>query len=419
MNFKQITGLAVAGLLAGQFLFAQTIDPGYEVAKWKGFTEAAVTYTFDDNCTKQYSVAIPMFNEFSFNATFYPVANWGPQWAKFNAAALLGHEIGSHTMSHTNMSGMDTTTQDTELKNSKIQIEANITGQKGLTIAYPYCVPSNPIITRRYYFAARHCQGQVEKTTPADFYNISSIICGESGSVKTTANFIARNESAASIKGWCVYLIHGIDGDGGYSSLNSGILRESLEYLDANRQKYWVATFGNAVRYIRERNSVSVAETASGDTSVQVEVSDTLDNEIYNYPVSIRRTLPQGWEGATVVQDQQTVPSRVVDRGGELFVEFDIVPDAGTVLITKSEKILSGPAGKYNDIRIHPNPFTSGIQINAEGVFNYRVFTSTGKQVCRGTADGAEVIGANFSPGIYFLNVLNANHAVTQKIVKL
>ena len=294
-------------------VFCQTIDPSYEVATWHGFTNAAVTYTFDDNCSKQYSVAIPLFNEFGFTGTFYPVIDWGPQWNKFQAAADLGHEIGSHTVSHPRMSDQELTVQEDELKNSYDKITTSITGQKGLTIAYPFCVPSDAELTRKYYFAARHCQGQIEKSTPSDFYNISSIICGESGSIKTAENFISNFESAAKASGWSVYLLHGIDGDGGYSDLASTELRGSLEYLDENRDRFWVATFGDAVRYIRERNAISVTETESGADMIALEVSDTLDNSVYDQPLTLRRALPPGWRSATLVQDDIDVESRIVE----------------------------------------------------------------------------------------------------------
>jgi peptidoglycan/xylan/chitin deacetylase (PgdA/CDA1 family) len=400
-------------------VFCQTVDPDYEVATWPGFTEAAVTYTFDDNCPNQYSVAIPMFNEFGFTATFFPVIDWAPQWAKFQDAVDLGHEIGSHTVSHPLLNELDLAAQEEELKNSKEVIESSISGQNGLTLAYPYCVPSDAALTRKYYIAARHCQGQIAKSTPANFYSISSIICGESGSIKTADNFKNNMEAAAKTSGWSVYLIHGIDGDGGYSSLVSSELRGSLEYLDENRDRFWVATFGKVVRYIRERNAISVTESENGSDTITLEMTDTLDNSVYDLPVTLRRTLPAGWGDATVTQNGDSVEYRRVVIGSEFFIEFNAVPDTGPIMIIKADNTSTRDMEDQARINIHPNPFSSEIRIRTTGEFKFRLFSISGTLIRRGTGSGEIMIGDNLAPGIYYLNVYCRQESLNQKIIKL
>ena len=317
---------------------AQLVEEPYEVATWSGFTEAAITYTFDDNCANQYAIAIPMFNEFGFVGTFFPVINWSPNWSNFQAAAEAGHEIGSHSVSHPNFGDLSASQQDAELRNSQQTINNNISGQSCLTIAYPYCVPSIDTLTSKYYIAARHCQGYTEKTTPDDFLNISSTICGDQGSVRTLQNFKNRAATAAASSGWNVYLIHGIDNDGGYSPLSSTVLRQSLEYLDYHRDRFWVSSFVNVVRYIRERNSLSVHELEISADTIRIAVSDTLDNAIYNYPVSIRRPLPEAWTWASAYQDENPLDCSVTVTESDMFIEFDAIPDAGTVILVSSEE---------------------------------------------------------------------------------
>jgi hypothetical protein len=42
--------------------FSQVIDTPYVAGTWRAFRSAAVSYTFDDGCANQFTVAIPMFN---------------------------------------------------------------------------------------------------------------------------------------------------------------------------------------------------------------------------------------------------------------------------------------------------------------------------------------------------------------------
>ncbi len=51
--------------------FAATIPAPYELATWRGFSASAVSYTFDDNSPKQFSVAQPMFDARGLHATFF------------------------------------------------------------------------------------------------------------------------------------------------------------------------------------------------------------------------------------------------------------------------------------------------------------------------------------------------------------
>jgi hypothetical protein len=55
-----------------------TIDSLYEVATWSKFHDAAISYTFDDNCANQLALAVPMFNNYGFTLTLFTVTDWGP-----------------------------------------------------------------------------------------------------------------------------------------------------------------------------------------------------------------------------------------------------------------------------------------------------------------------------------------------------
>jgi len=352
---------------------ARTIDPPYEVGTWPGFRQAAISYTFDDGCSNQFAIALPMFNELGFKLTLFTVTNWSPNWTALQKAASQGHEIASHTVTHPSLSGMTLANQTTELKNSKDAIDAHIMGAKCLTLAYPYCVPSNLALTKQYYIAARHCQGQIEPSTPKDFYQISSIICGTQGSLKTAANFSSRFETTAASKGWCVLLIHGIDNDGGYSPLASTVLWASLEYLNARPDTFWVATFADAARYIMERNDVSVKESSNQGTSMTLQVTDTLDSTTYNCPVTLRRPLPAGWSTARVSQNGHTSAASVVTINSVQYMVFDAVPDAGDVVLSKC---LPAPVG----LTVTPGNATVALDWNDSNESDwvgYHVYRST------------------------------------------
>lgn len=400
--------------------FTTIIDRPYEVATWKGFTQAAITYTFDDASSDHYSKVIPMFNEFGFNATFYPVINWGPNWSAFSNAVSQGHEVGSHTVSHPDLASLSDSLQNVELKNSQNTINSNITDYNCLSVAYPYCSPSDDSITDKYYIAARNCQGNIEKTTPDDLYNISSITCGNVDSLIITAqDFNDSANAAAKINGWCVYLLHGIDSDGGYSPVSSTELRRSLEYLNLKPDTFWVSTFVNVVKYIRERNSVSVRLIDIYTDSIQVELTDTLDNDLYNYPVSIRRPMPYAWDYVIVKQNGIEVTSNLVVAGSKKYIEFEAVPDGGIVTLIKAEVPLNVRSiGTNIQVKVMPNPFNNELRIQADGQFNYYIHSLDGRLMEHGSGEMATNVGQALPKGLYLLNVQKDNDYFMTKIIK-
>lgn len=373
---------------------AQTVDAGYAVGTWRYFRPAAVSHTFDDNVRNQLAVAVPMFDEFGYRLTLFALteatSSWAPpDWEGMAAAAAAGHEIASHTVTHPRLNELPLDRQEAELRDSRRTIEEKISGPAGLTLAYPYCVAGDASLTAEYYIAARACQGSVERSTPRDMLNVSSIIVGSEGSVRTAANLISRAREAIASGGWTVFLFHGIDNDGGYSPIPSAEIRKYLVYMKANEEDFWVETFGNVVRYIRERDAATVAEVSAGEDRITVQVSDTLDDAIYAYPLTLRRVLPPGWEAAAVTQDGVPVEARIVEAGAEKHVEFDAVPDAGEVVIERrtATGVETGEAVPQRSYRIepYPNPFdrsaTLVYQVSRPGMVRLEVFDVLGRRL--------------------------------------
>jgi peptidoglycan/xylan/chitin deacetylase (PgdA/CDA1 family) len=410
---------------------AQSIDTLYEVATWRGFTKAAVSYTFDDGLPNQYTIAIPMLNEFGFQATFFEVIDWSPNWSSFQQAVNKGHEIGSHTLSHPHLGTLSDSLQKIELKNSQEYINSHIYGQECRTIAYPFCEPSVDSITRKYYFAARHCQGNIEKTTPVDFMNISSIVCGNLGAVNSTDGFNLQVNTAANSKGWVVYLIHALDTDNGYSPLSSTVLRQSLEYLDANRDKFWVSTFGNVAKYIRERNCVSVHQLEMYADSFLVEVQDTMDNSIFNYPISIRYPLPLSWPSAAAFQNGHSIPTSIMLVDTNKFIVFDAVPDSGTVLVKRDTLLpvvskLNQPEKTNQEINVWVNnktlfftiPEDSGSSLNGKVInMNGCLVTSIKFNKSSESVGNINLADKELGSGIYFFSLSDGINSWSQKFL--
>jgi peptidoglycan/xylan/chitin deacetylase (PgdA/CDA1 family) len=439
MNLKIRNEITIIILLIAFAGYAQTVDPPYQVGTWQGFRTVALSFTFDDGSPNQFTKVIPMFNEFNFKLTLFTITSpswsWPANWTTLQNVANQGHEIASHTISHPYLNQIDSSQQRTEFKDSHDYINSHISGQRCVTIAYPYCINGTNTICDDYYIAARTCSGAIEPSTPGDFMSISSIICGTEGPMKTKKNFVDNFNTAVNSKGWCVYLLHGIDGDGGWSSLPSDTLRATLVYLNANQDKFWVSSFSNVARYIRERNAVSVTELSNQDSSITLQVTDTLIDSVFNYPISLRRPLPEGWPSAEVTQNGHSRYTRIVEVNSIQYIQFDVVPDNGTVLITRSN--LSGMQN-HSGLMVpeptlsqnYPNPFnpTTTIKFKIPGATftTLSMYDVLGKEVAvlleENLAAGEHTVqlnAANMASGIYFYRLRGEEFLLQRKMLLL
>jgi len=118
-----------------------------------------------------------------------------------------------------------------------------------------------------------------------------------------------------------------------------------VQFFNTNRSRFWVQTFGNVVRYIRERNAVSISDVTNAPYSITVHINQTLDDSIYNYPITVRRPLPAGWPEALVTQNGLPLDGQIVTVNSTACVMFDAVPNAGDVLLTETaaQPVLSNP----------------------------------------------------------------------------
>jgi len=424
-------------LMINQAGISQTVDSLYEVGIWHGFRNAAVTFTFDDGSPNQFSKAVPLFDEFDLPLTLFIVtgSNWGwrANWSTLRTAASAGHEIASHTVTHTSFANINDSLETFELEASQKEINDHITDQKCVTMAYPYCVTGNKSICAQYYIGARICSGIIESSTPKDFMTISSIICGTEGSVKTSDNFLARASSAIRSNGWCVYLLHGVDNDGGYSPVTSQVLRGALEHFSQNQHEYWIGTFGNVIRYIKERDNVTVTELAFLDSCITVQVTDDLDDEIFDFPISIRRQLPDDWNSVMITQNDKPVDAVIVEENGDVYVQFDAVPDGGEVVIRREDAAVvqrykSSFEPTMTLLQNYPNPFnpttTIEYSIPATVHVSLKLYNIRGELV-KTLVDQEQFAGtykiilrvANLDSGIYFYTMRAGSFCETKRLV--
>lgn len=394
----------------------------YSAATWYENKEAAITYTFDgyQSGSFQLSVAVPLFDTYNYKVTLCTITNWITNWSGLIAAANNGHEIASLTVTHTSLEGQTLESQEYELSESQRIIDSVIPYAKCLSLAYPYCDPGDLDLVKQYYLSARICDGEIEPASPSNMYQLSSILTGTEGTVVSSDDLNGKVDLALTAGGWCIFLIHGIDSDIGYSPIASRNIKKHLAYVNENDSLFWVATFLDATKYIRERNNVSFSEETIDEDSIRVTITDNLPDSIYNHDLTILRTLPSGWPSANVYINNQQVTSTTIKIENDTCVQFNAIPDLDVVYLSKSNTPYVGISNNVNQVKfnLYPNPFNHTVTIDMDGYYSYSIYSISGQCIESGLGYDKTIIGKDIEPGVFILQVQNKSGIFTKRIIK-
>ena len=223
-------------------------SPVGEASAYEGDGRGYVCITFDDVAESVYTIGYPVLSEAGLTATVYPVVDWigtnfsVSQGKAMSQAQLLslqaaGWEIGSHSVTHREMTTLSLSEAEEEFADSKTALEAM--GFNIDTFAYPGGADNDTLreLGSKYYLRQRDYGGEESlylKEYPA-VINTTASSRATSFAVVTSAI-----DRAIAADGVIVFTLHGIRADG--VLLYPG---QSPDYLDY--------TIQDLVDLIRER----------------------------------------------------------------------------------------------------------------------------------------------------------------------
>jgi len=429
------------------------------VKKWADDRKSAFTFTFDDGFMSQYNYAAPILDSCGFKGTFFlisgsmtdflpPIWRYGT-WNQFREMALEGHEIGSHTVRHydlTTLATGDTTTDSTllfELYQSKKTIEQKISSQKCITIAYPFNIKNTNVIneTALFYESARGGSNIPMDSTLADsgFYKIGA----KEEQFNTPRNSLQDDldelqdietyeDSAIADGKWGMLMAHEVVPfsqiadllqQGSWFPMSTEWLTGLCQWVKqrSDSNEVWVETMGNITRYMREREQFQYNVTAETDTQIQINATDNLNDLIYNYPLTVNITVPSDWEGAFVIQGLRTDTVNTIVLGNNAYVRTKIIPDGGIIILNKRVKptdiVKENLTPRIFSLeQNYPNPFNPSTRIRYsipfESNVKVTVFNALGEEVREliNEMKGAGTYEVSFnslgiSSGVYFYSI--------------
>ena len=330
-SIKVIIVFLYAHLIFNLTSYIPKVPKDYEIAPWYDYKPAVITYSFDDGTFNQIQKGLPLLDKYYFKGSFNLITSWSHDWEAYKKAAENGHEISSHTVNHPNLKDLDIETQTSELKDSKKFIEKMVR-QECVTLVYPYCNAGDYDLAKKYFISARSCSGDLIDPSPKDMFELSSIVIGNKTEYKSGRDLNKLVEKAFEENKWIVFLIHGIDGDGGYSPIDSYEFESHLRYVKSYEDRYWVATFKDVSKYILEANSLIIKDNKNEEGDIIIEVSCEYTTNItkLDFPLTISRTISSNCLKPIVLNynNLKVIKKRIIlDK-----IIFDVVPGEKYIL---------------------------------------------------------------------------------------
>jgi peptidoglycan/xylan/chitin deacetylase (PgdA/CDA1 family) len=111
--------------------------------------------SFDDGHLNNYTTAFPIMQKYGFTGVLYIVGNYmgADQYMtadQIKEMASAGWEVGSHSISHSDLTSLDPSRQRYEVVESRTLLE-NTLGVPILTIAYPFGVSNSGVIDYAHF----------------------------------------------------------------------------------------------------------------------------------------------------------------------------------------------------------------------------------------------------------------------------
>jgi peptidoglycan/xylan/chitin deacetylase (PgdA/CDA1 family) len=239
--------------------------------KWPNGARAAVNLAYDDALDSQLNNALPALNQYGFRGSFYlTLASDAVRLRldEWRTAAGQGHELGNHTLFHqcsASAPGREWVKPYLDLDQVTIEelrehiVLANtmlhaIDRQSERTFTVPCgdlkAAGQNYINAVKQEFVAIKTMGG--GVTP-DMNSLDQYAVGVAAPVGLSGEQLIELAKEAAEKGTMAnFTFHGVGGD--YLAVSTEAHEQLLQYLAENNDVYWVDTFLNIMKYVKNEN---------------------------------------------------------------------------------------------------------------------------------------------------------------------
>ncbi len=192
-----------------------TDDYSLTTFSYQGFNRPIISITSDDAYASYYKYGLPLEQKYGLTATDYILTGYINNTTGYMTSAMVkalyaaGHEIGSHSVSHLDLTTVTATKMDAELKNSQTFLQT-LLGVPIKDYAAPYGAYNQQVVnnSKLYYQTYRGVQSGYNAKNNFDANNIMVQNLVVTTTLAEVKSWIAQAQATNT---WLVLVYHQID----------------------------------------------------------------------------------------------------------------------------------------------------------------------------------------------------------------
>ena len=416
------------------------------VKKWADDKKSAFSFSFDDAFMSHYTNTRPILDQFGFKGTFFLLAgsvhDSEPEWRyglwwQFAQMGSEGHEMAAHTMEHPHLKGLAVGDENTpgtityELYQSKTLIEQKV-GIPVISFAYPYTEHNATVddVTKNYFQNARAIGSQpnLSSLSGMQWYSLTS----EQPEFDLPRNSLSDDldeleayksytQNSINDGKWTIFQGHEVvpfselsDAlkEDYYYPITNEWLTDLVQWLKdkSDNNDVWIETIGNVNRYMEERDHFYFNIISSTSNKITIDVGDGLDDNIYNYPLTVDIAVPTNWSEVIFTQGNVNKTLTPFTVNGTNYVRTNINITGSNLTIENSASLYTivSSAGSNGSI----TPLGSTV-VNLGANQSFTITPNTGFIIESITVDGNQEAVTNPEGQTYTFTNVTVNHSIS------
>jgi beta-galactosidase len=362
--------------------------------------KSAVVFTTDDGLLKSVKIYVAEWKKLNLRGTCAIIAGsvsaseWG-EWKKLVDEGYL--DLGNHSLNHPNLTTQTWAQLETEVNGAKDAIEKNMPGYKVVTFLCPEGAYNDLVITK---VMERHAANRVVdrgynsfNPTVAQLYRLKRQQILGATTVDEMNGWVNQ---AISQGQWLIEAYHGCDAEG-WEPPPCNLLLQHYGFVATKLDQIWNGTFNQVIKYIKERQASTVKVVSTSATEIALQLTDTLDNAAYNFPLTLKTEVNSTWSNVSVRQGTGTSPVQVtpVLETGSNYVYYNVVPDGGAITLSSNAVANALPG-------VSPN-VEKALLTNSNNGLATRIFALNGRELSHRTQMEWRCNNAGMKSGIYLV----------------
>lgn len=267
-------------------------------------------------------------------------------WDMIKTFAAQGHEFASHMVTHPYVAALDEPNMLYELEKSREEILIKLGKRFVFSAECPYGTENERAMEYAYkvYPALRNRMpepfllelNRASRKSPVNA-EYEYVQWQRGATTKTPLPMMKTwiDTTAMQNNIWLVLVIHGIDGIG-WEALNNSEVDDYFRYINSKDNELWVATFGDAARYMRERMNSRVSVNSEG-SEIRISLTNDMDREFYDLPLTLKTSVKIGWDEVLVKQGEWEQMIKPLREGKEAYILYQAMPNAGDIVISENK----------------------------------------------------------------------------------